>query len=400
LSSTLRRTSRSWFEMINNTEEEDKTSVEAHAYTPGLKVKRSMTVGKTRRLPIFGEVLVDVGGTVEHDTIVAKTEISGDPEIVKVAMKLGVEAEDLIRYMKVKIGDAIEEGGQMAYYSALFGLIKKEVVSPIAGTIETISEITGQVIVRGKPVPIEIDSYIPGKVVQVMPREGVVIETNAAFIQGIFGIGGESYGRIRVAVESSEDDLTADLIRPEDKGAVLIGGSMITMEALRKAVELGVSCIVVGGVRHDDLTSFIGTEIGVAITGHEDVGISLIVTEGFGKMRMSQRTFDLLKSFEGYNASVNGATQIRAGVLRPEIIIPHEITSGGSSEDELSAGMVPGTPVRIIRQPYFGAIGTVVRLPVELQQLESESYVRVLEVELEDGTVVTVPRANVEIIEE
>ena len=386
--------------MTNNIEDEDKTSVEAHAYTPGLKVKRSMTVDKMRRLPIFGEVLVDAGTTVEHDTLVARTEISGDPEIVKVAMKLGVEAEDIPRYMKVKIGDAIEEGGQMAFYSALFGLIKKEVTSPIAGTIESISEITGQVIVRGKPVPVEIDSYIPGKVVNVLPREGVVIETNAAFIQGIFGIGGESYGRIRIAVESSEDDLTADLIKPEDKGAVLIGGSMITMKALRKAVEFGVSCIVVGGVRHDDLTSFIGTEIGVAITGHEDVGITLIVMEGFGKMRMSQRTFDLLKSFEGYYASVNGATQIRAGVLRPEIIIPHEITTRGSSEDELSAGMVPGTPVRIIRQPYFGAIGTVVRLPVELQQLESESYVRVLDVELDDGTVVTVPRANVEIIEE
>jgi hypothetical protein len=56
--------------------------------------------------------------------------------------------------------------------------------------------------------------------------------------------------------------------------------------------------------------------------------------------------------------------------------------------------------VRIIRQPYFGAIGLVKFLPVELQQVESESYVRVLDVELDDGTVVTVPRANVEIIEE
>jgi hypothetical protein len=32
--------------------------------------------------------------------------------------------------------------------------------------------------------------------------------------------------------------------------------------------------------------------------------------------------------------------------------------------------------------------------------VESESYVRVLDVELDDDTVVTVPRANVEIIEE
>ncbi len=155
-----------------------------------------------------------------------------------------------------------------------------------------------------------------------------------------------------------------------------------------------------GGIRHDDLTNFTGEEIGVAITGQEELGLTVIITEGFGTMRMSQSTFDLLKSFEGYHASVNGATQIRAGVLRPEIIIPHEEATEQGSEEELSSGMVPGTPVRIIRQPYFGAIGTVRFLPVELQQVESESYVRVLDVELDDGTVVTVPRANVEIIEE
>jgi hypothetical protein len=62
--------------------------------------------------------------------------------------------------------------------------------------------------------------------------------------------------------------------------------------------------------------------------------------------------------------------------------------------------MVPGTPIRVIRQPYFGAIGKVANLPVELQQIQTRSRVRVLDVELEDGKIVTVPRANVEIIEE
>ena len=174
---------------------------------------------------------------------------------------------------------------------------------------------------------------------------------------------------------------------------------MVTMDALKKSVDIGVSCIVVGGIRHDDLISFTGEEIGVAITGQEELDLTVIITEGFGNMRMSQSTFDLLRSFEGYHASVNGATQIRAGVLRPEIIIPHEEIIVQGSE-ELALGMIPGTPVRIIRQPYFGAIGIVKFLPIELQQLKSESYVRVLDVKLDDGTVVTVPRANVEIIEE
>jgi len=378
---------------------EEKEAEEAHAYTPGLKVKRAMKVDKMRRLPILGEVFPKVGDKVNYDDIVAKTEISGDPEIVKVSMLLGLEPEDLPRFMKKKVGDTVEKGEQMAFYSALFGLIKKSVEAPIDGTVESISEITGQVILRGAPIPVEVDAYIPGNVVEVLPREGAVIETNAAFIQGIFGIGGETHGDIHVVVEDNTQVVDTDMLKPEHEGKVLIGGSLVTLAALKKAVEIGVSAIVSGGIRHDDLTTFTGEEIGVAITGQEEVGITLLITEGFGKMAMSQRTFELLKEFEGYLACVNGATQIRAGVLRPEIIIPHTEHVEGEAE-ELSQGMVPGTSIRIIRQPYFGAIGKVHSLPVELQQLESESKVRVVNIELGDGEVVMVPRANVEIIEE
>ena len=385
--------------MSEKFEDSEEKFAEAHAYTPGLKVKRSMIVDKTRRLPLFGEVFVKEGDVVDYELIVARTEISGDPEMVRVATRLDCEPEDLHKYMLKKLGDQIEEGELLAYYEAFFGLIKKRVKSPKSGTIEAISDMTGQVIIRGSPIPVDVDAYIPGKVVEVLPREGAVIKTNAAFIQGIFGIGGESHGKIRMAVDRPDKVLSEDLITPEDKGVVLIGGSMVTMEALKKSIEIGVSCIVVGGIRHDDLINFTGEEIGVAITGQEELGMTIIITEGFGSMTMPQRTFDLLKSFEGHQASVNGTTQIRAGVLRPEIIIPHqEITKQGS--ENLASGMVPGTPVRIIRKPYFGAIGRVKFLPVELKQVESESYVRVLDVELDDGTVVTIPRANVEIIEE
>lgn len=380
-------------------DKKDEESGEAHAYTPGLKVKRNWTVEKLRRLPIPGEVLHKTGDEVAWDTIVARTEISGEPEIVKVAMILGVEAEDIPQFMLKKVGDKIKKGENIAFYTALWGLIKKGVPSPNDGTIDTISEVTGQVIIRGAPIPVEVDAYVPGKIIEVIPREGTVVQTYGAYIQGIFGICGETHGEIKILTNSNEEELTPDKISTECKGKVLVGGSRVTLEALKKAVEVGASAIVVGGIRHQDLTTFTGQEIGVAITGQEEVGITLIITEGFGKMNMRASTFNLLKSFEGYLACVNGSTQIRAGVLRPEIIIPHsEVTK--SEDAVLMSGMVSGTPVRIIRQPYFGMIGLVDSLPVDLQVMESESMVRVLTVKLPDGKVVMVPRANVEIIEE
>jgi hypothetical protein len=102
--------------------------------------------------------------------------------------------------------------------------------------------------------------------------------------------------------------------------------------------------------------------------------------------------------------SINGATQIRAGVVRPEIVIPivpEAAETASDAEDNTTEGILEiGSSVRVIREPYFGKLGRVTELPVELQNLETEAQVRVLRVELENGQQTTLPRANVEAIEE
>lgn len=380
--------------------EDNEVSEKAFAYTPGLKVKNCMKVRKTRRLPLLGDITVKKGDQVSYDSVVAKTAVPGDPELVKATDLLGVDASEVRDFILKKEGDRVSKDELLGRFSMLFGLIKREVFAPIDGEIETISELTGQLIVRPAPVPVEIKAYIPGEIVEVMPMEGVVIEANAAFIQGILGIGGESHGKIKILVDSPGDELTADMISPRDKGCILIGGSLITYEAFKKAVSVGASGLVAGGINYSVLTKILGKPIGVAITGEEEIGTTIIITEGFGKMDISRRTFNLLQKFEGNIAAINGATQIRAGVLRPEIIVPHDEIVSHTTGDELVSGIQAGTPVRLIREPYFGSIGVVVGLPVELHKMESGSRVRVMVVELDDGKEVLVPRANVEIIEE
>lgn len=387
--------------MVEVTESEE-VSEEAFAYTPGLKIKKEMKVVKERRLPLLGEILVEKGDQVSHDTIVAKTEVPGDPELIKASNRLGVDEDEIEDFMLKKEGDRVKKGEIIGSYKMFFGLINREITSPIEGTIESISNITGQVILRPDPIPVEVDAYVPGKIIEVIPREGVVIETIAAFIQGILGISGETHGKLRIVTNSPEQELTEDKISEEDKGNILIGGSLITYDAFKKAIDCGVVGLVAGGINYGDLVNIMGEPIGVAITGEEKLGVTLIITEGFGKMKMSERTFELLQSFDGKMASINGATQIRAGVLRPEIIVPNPSDSEASirSEEEIAAGMTSGTKVRIIREPYFGAIGTVINLPVELHTVETGSKVRVLTVKLEDEREVVVPRANVEILQE
>jgi hypothetical protein len=94
---------------------------------------------------------------------------------------------------------------------------------------------------------------------------------------------------------------------------------------------------------------------------------------------------------------VSGATQIRAGVLRPEVLIPREAGASAPTADSGGGSLEIGSAVRVIRQPWFGRIGRVVELPAELKALDTEARVRVLEVEfVDDRTRATVPRANVE----
>jgi hypothetical protein len=372
-----------------------------YAYTPGLKVKRCIVIRKMRLLPLPGEVLVREGEEVDFHTIIARTYAPGDPEIIPVAAKLGVSKQSLPLYLKKKKGERVREGELIGENRIFFGLIKKRVYAPFDGTIESISDITGRVIIRSDPIPVEVDAYIPGKVVKVIPREGAVIETRGSFIQGIFGIGGETFGDIHIVVDSPKETLTPDMIEPEHKGKILVGGSCVSAETLRRAAELGVSGIVVGGIKSPDLREFLGYDIGVAITGEEECGLTLIVTESFGEMPMARHTFDLLTELEGRRASICGATQIRAGVLRPEIIVPNPgFEIDFDTEAELEAGMMPGTRVRAIRAPYFGKLGIVVGLPPGLQRIETESMVRVVEIQFDDGERAILPRANVEIIVE
>jgi transcription antitermination factor NusG len=120
---------------------------------------------------------------------------------------------------------------------------------------------------------------------------------------------------------------------------------------------------------------------------------------------MARRTFDLFAAKAGQPASCSGATQIRAGVIRPEVIIPleHSISAQRSAlsvQHSEEGGIKVGDMIRITREPYFGLIACVKALPSELQHIPTESQVRVLVATLPDGQDVTIPRANVEMIEE
>ncbi len=395
--------------MVGRLEKRSRTGIlngsMAQAYTPGLTVTSRTLLRRRRVLPIRGEVLVRAGDRTAARDVVARTSLPGPVTPVNVASALSIPAGEVPAAMLRQPGENVKSGELLARSKGIFGWFRRECPSPAAGVVESVSAVTGQVMLRGSAIPVELHAFLSGKVIEVIDGEGIVVEAEGTFVQGIFGIGGEAYGPIRMACRAPDQDLTADLIADEMRGAILVGGRRVTAEALARAVASGISAVVIGGIDDQDLHDFLGYDLETATTGSEKTGLTLIITEGFGEIAMAARTFAVLSSRAGCDGAASGATQIRAGVLRPEIVIPLDVegTPPEGAHDRAAGNghlLRPGIAVRIIRDPYFGIIGTALALPAEPQVLDSGTKARVLEVRLPTGERVFVPRANVELLEE
>lgn len=369
-----------------------------HSYAPGLRVTGCTTIRKDRRLPIAGQVLAKQGAKVRAEDVVAHAELPGDVATVNAVNQLGITPAELPAVMRKKPGDPVQRDEIIAETRPFIKWFRSRSRSPVDGVIETVSHITGQVIIRTAPRPVDVRAYVDGTVIEVWPGEGVLVETTGAFVQGILGIGGEVAGELAIV-----GDGPADIIGPADltnalADKIVVAGALITREVFDRATRIGVAALVCGGFHDADLRALLGYDLGVAITGHEDIRPTLIITEGFGRIAMARGTHELLAAHAGRRASANGATQIRAGVLRPEIIIPLPKDGASASEAAATEGLTVGARVRIVREPGFGRLGVVKSLPPEARRVESEAKVRVVELAFSQGETMIVPRTNVEVI--
>ena len=359
------------------------------SYTPGLKILENTKIVKERKLPLKGDIKCSLGDKVKNSDVVASTFLPGNIHMVNIANQLNTDPSTIKDFVRVKIDQEVKKGDILAENNGIFGFFKTQIKSKLDGRISNISKATGQLMISDPDIPIEINAHIDGKVIDIINNEGVVIESHGTLIQGIIGVGGEKTGQI---VFADDEDIDC-------KGKIVIIKSSIDKKLYDEYLKKGAIGIICGGFHYESLSDILGYKLGVAITGTEDIETTLIVTEGFGKVSMSDKTYNILKKYSLHTASINGATQIRAGVIRPELIISVERNNSNYKEfNESDLVIRKGSKVRVIRQPYFGYIGIITDLPKDPVVIESETKARVAEVEFDGGERKLVPRANLEII--
>ncbi len=362
----------------------------------GLTISPKVELRRRRLLPMRGEVLVEAGQQVDMDKIVARTLLPGPLHPINAASTIGVLPNELKAAMQVSEGESVTNGQVIAEAGSFFGLFRNRVFSPINGYVDVISQTTGQVMLRARSKSFDMYAYLPGRITEVTPEIGVEIAAEVALVQGIFGLGGEVFGLLTMVADEPGEVLRADRVLEEHRGAVLAGSGRVTLDALKRMAEVGVSAVVAASASGGDLIELVGETLNPASTGQEEIGPSLVLTEGFGELSMAHHTFDLLARLNGAQVSVNGTTQIRAGVMRPEVIsLPLKDTEDHSNKDK---GISIGAKVSIIRGDAFGKIGRIQSIPDQPCLLDSGVTALVFEIELDDNRSIVVPRPNVELL--
>ncbi len=329
--------------------------------------------------------------------------------IVAAASKLGVRPRFLRMYTTVREGDFVYEGKIIA----TTGWHTDFVYAPISGIVERICTLTGTITIVRPIRHTDVLAHVSGKVSEIIDHYGAVIDSEGAYIQGVFGIGRERFGELMILSDTPEEPLRHDRLDESVEGKILACGSFASFESVQEAIEKGALGLITGGMNQLDLVRILGKEINVGLTGQEDIDFTIILLEGFGKISMSREAWNILAGNEGRIASIDGTTQIRAGVVRPEVIIcsqiedleaAHKSPAISLVSDEASglpvamlAQVNQGDRVRCTRPPYFGLWGTVEHVPDKPEQIECEAVVEVAKVRLGDGRLVTVPQANLEV---
>jgi hypothetical protein len=334
-------------------------------------------------------VEVKEGEVVSASSVVGYFNPHGNTSNYYMARELDISPFDVPDAMLKKEGEAVYKGEVVARGRGLFN--RKEFYAPEDGILERISEYTGWVTIRGLPIPIY--AGYPGIVDKISPEKGVFIRSSGTLLQGIFGIGGPVSGRLEVLPVGCLEVLEPEHVLTSHEDCIVAGGARVSLGFLNRATRLGVKAVVTGGIHKRDLDEFLGYALGVAITGLEPT-ISVILTEGFGTLPMREEVKHLLGSHHQQEAFASGATQVRAGVIRPELFVPGN-TIAPSGGKNIGRELSVGARVRVVRSPHFGRVGQIASLP-EVRMLPTESAVLAVNVQFDTGETLLIPVANIE----
>ena len=353
---------------------------------PETRVMPWVKLTRERMLPMRGEVSAPVGANMSPLDVIARATPPKEIRAVPLTRLMGLRERDLPKHLHKHAGDLVE--AREIIISKRLNLFNERLIYPSPGVGRILAVQGSWLLLELDGLPTELRSLYRGTVTRVVPQFGITIEAEGAWAQGIWGAGDEAYGLLKIVAQSPNEVLTPEKIDVSARGTIVVAGMIDSIAALTGVARARAAGLVVGSLTVN-LKS-------VA----ENLGLPVLVTEGFGRIPICTPIYGMLKQFDGSEAcAVAGLTPRAGGVtLRPEVFIPRA-RAANQPPAQAPTPLVNqlGATVRVMREPYLGQVGKLAQVSPRASVLANGARAYGAEVELASGRTF-VPWSNLELI--
>jgi hypothetical protein len=342
------------------------------------------TIANIRRhhpLPVGAGNRVIGGQFIKANEIIAISEHPTEYRLVDAALQLRVNPAQLGGYLLKREGESVQEDEVLASRRIPLRFRPLEVLAPISGFIRTIT--SGKILIEGIRERVEIHTPIPGRVFSIAADEYIVIELKGVQIQLPWGHGEPVWGTLKLIGEAPADTVENFRFNIDHRGAIVALGTPLTEEMLHEANDIRVRGLI-GASLHASLVPLV-----------KELEFPVGITQGFGRLPMSSRIFNLLKTYNGRELALAVSGEADWREMPPEIIIPIDTTAAPEDLGRTQP-FAPGQEVRILQAPYLGEIGKIASLSDGPRQLESGLWMPGAFVEMPTGETQYLPFTNLE----
>jgi len=359
----------------------------------------------SREIPGNGPILVKVNQEVNPSDILGLSITTAGYRVLSLAKALGVSPKDGEKYLQKGLGQAVFRGEVLGLKPSVLG--KRSFISPTDGILESYDPVTGDLRLSYLPERQKVLATVFGIVQKVdITRRLVIIKTKATEILGVLGSGKVRDGNLIIL--SGRGGVTDEKrIIPKLTDHIIVAGGLIYKEALRTAVAISVKGVIVGGINASDHKSIAGGTLVSKRNMATDVGLSLIVTEGFGGFPIGEDIFSVLARYDNRFVVLDGN---RKRLLLPsfdkESMLKIKSTALPERADEIlleptiepsMMDLKVGMRVRVVAPPFTSEQGKVISIDQMPSKLPSGLLTYLLTVESKSRKI-KVPVVNVEII--
>ena len=247
----------------------------------------------------------------------------------------------------------------------------------------------------------EITAFIDGVVIAVEEADSCLVAAKGYRFKGEVGYGGEAVGRLRV-LQTANLELDASDLPDDLADCIIVVQGSVSEVVLSRLAEQNIAGLVMGYAEPLTLKRFLPSNPLQHLGMLMETPFPIMLINGFTKP-ITGRVFKQIALLDGQQAALDAATQIRAGIIRPELLIAladEEIDLAENYNNLYmeSAGLYEGAKVVILREPHPGEEGMLQKISSTREETPAGTLTTLATVLLDNGKTVQVPVFNCRVL--